>query len=199
MLRARSAVIGRYAGSAAFCRSTTAAIRCERCAHLGWRANAVQQPICDVLAGDAQRSAILHERDVVKIRHLGTADAEVDPTHHVAENALRVVVDLLLDFRRRPRWTADQRRGELCLERRRRTVREELLLYPVHIDLVIMQSMQGGCRGRGHPAVFAPASGCAILLRTMSAMRSGMAHIPLPICARPRRPQASPTSTLRRS
>jgi len=33
----------------------------------------------------------------------------------------------------------------------------------------------------------------------LSAMQSGIAHIPLPICARPGSPQARPTSTLRRS
>jgi len=34
------------------------------------------------------------------------------------------------------------------------------------------------------------------LLFSIAAIRSGMAHMPLPICARPRRPQARPTSTL---
>ena len=37
--------------------------------------------------------------------------------------------------------------------------------------------------GDGTQAVLAPASGWAILVLSMSAIRSGMAHIPLPICA----------------
>ena len=45
-------------------------------------------------------------------------------------------------------------------------------------------------------AVLAPAFGCAPFCISMSAMASGAAHMPLPICARPSRPQARPTSTL---
>jgi hypothetical protein len=57
----------------------------------------VVQPVGDVLAGDAQRGAVLHQADVVDVGHLGAADALVDPAHHVAEDALGVVVELGLD------------------------------------------------------------------------------------------------------
>ena len=53
--------------------------------------------------------------------------------------------------------------------------------------------------GDGTQAVEAPASGWAILALTMAAISLGMVHIPLPIWARPARPQASPTSTLESS
>ena len=48
-------------------------------------------------------------------------------------------------------------------------------------------------------AVEAPAMGCALFCASMSAIRSGAAHMPLPICARPAKPQASPIWTLRSS
>ena len=53
--------------------------------------------------------------------------------------------------------------------------------------------------GLGTQAVLAPALGWAIFCSSIAFMRSGMAHMPLPICALPRRPQARPTSTLLRS
>jgi len=48
----------------------------------------------------------------------------------------------------------------------------------------------------GTQAVLAPALGWPIFCSSMACIRSGMAHMPLPICAMPDRPQASPTSTL---
>ncbi|CFO24320.1 Uncharacterised protein [Bordetella pertussis] len=53
--------------------------------------------------------------------------------------------------------------------------------------------------GEGTQAVLAPALGWPIFCSSMAAIMSGMAHMPLPIWARPRRPQSSPTSTLLRS
>ena len=49
--------------------------------------------------------------------------------------------------------------------------------------------------GEGTQAVFAPAFGWPIFCASMSAIRSGAAHMPLPICARPRSPHARPIST----
>ena len=54
------------------------------------------------LAGNTQGRAVLHQPNVVDIRHLGTADALIDPAHHVAENALGVVIQLLLNVMLRP-------------------------------------------------------------------------------------------------
>ena len=53
--------------------------------------------------------------------------------------------------------------------------------------------------GEGTHAVFAPARGWPIFCAIMSAIASGAAHMPLPICARPASPAASPTSTFRSS
>ena len=51
--------------------------------------------------------------------------------------------------------------------------------------------------GEGTQAVLAPVIGWPIFCSSMSAMRSGAAHMPLPICALPDSPQASPIWTLR--
>ena len=48
-------------------------------------------------------------------------------------------------------------------------------------------------------AVVAPAFGWPIFCSTMSAISSVIAHMPLPICALPRRPARRPTSTLESS
>jgi hypothetical protein len=53
--------------------------------------------------------------------------------------------------------------------------------------------------GDGTQAVLAPACGWAIFCASISAMLSGAAHIPLPICALPRSPQAKPMSTFQSS
>ncbi|MNR24446.1 hypothetical protein D3C85_1415240 [compost metagenome] len=50
-----------------------------------------------MLGGDAQGGAVFHQADVVDVRHLGATDTLFDPAHHVAEDALAVVVQLGLD------------------------------------------------------------------------------------------------------
>ena len=83
------------------------------------------------------------------IGHLGTADALIDPAHDVAQNALTVVVEFLRDgvgreIRLRQRQGDDV--GELGLRAAR-----EFLLAGEHIDLMIMQRVQGRRGWRGHP------------------------------------------------
>ena len=68
----------------------------KRFGNLGFGHHTVVQPVSHVLAADAQGGAVFHEADVVNVRHLGATHALVDPAHHVAQNALRVVVQLLL-------------------------------------------------------------------------------------------------------
>ena len=65
----------------------------ELCAH-----NAVVQPVGDVLAGDTQGRAVFHQADVVDVGHFGAANALIDPAHHIAQNALRVVVQFACDL-----------------------------------------------------------------------------------------------------
>ena len=49
--------------------------------------------------------------------------------------------------------------------------------------------------GDGTQAVLAPAFGWPIFCSSMSCIRSGIAHMPLPICAWPDNPHSSPIST----
>ena len=167
--------------------------------HLRLGDHAVMQPVGDVLAGDAQRGAVLHQADVVDVRHLGAADALVDPAHDIAEDALGVVVELLLHVvgrpvrdGPRPGWSAGRR---AC----RGACAAQLGLPRGDVDLVVMQGVQRGGGRRGHPGGVGAGLGWPIFCSSMSAIRSGAAHMPLPICARPRRPQARPMSTLRSS
>ena len=54
------------------------------------------KPVGDVLTGNPERSAILHQADVVDVGYLRASDTLIDPTHHVTEDALCVVVQLTL-------------------------------------------------------------------------------------------------------
>ena len=51
-----------------------------------------------MLAGDPQGGAILHQANIMNVRHFGTADTLVDPAHHVTQDALRIVIQFLLDL-----------------------------------------------------------------------------------------------------
>jgi hypothetical protein len=53
--------------------------------------------------------------------------------------------------------------------------------------------------GEGTQAVLAPAAGCAPFSANSASIRSGFVHMPLPICACPGSPQASPVSTFQSS
>jgi hypothetical protein len=66
----------------------------KRGVHLGLGHHTVVQPVGHVLAADAQRGAVFHQAHVVDVGHLGAAHALVHPAHHVAQNALGVVVQL---------------------------------------------------------------------------------------------------------
>ena len=79
--------------------------------------DAVAQPVRQQLAGDAQRGAVFHQRDVVDVGHLGAADACVDPAHDVAEDRLAVVVDLFADLLGRPGQLLGQRDGQQLVDR----------------------------------------------------------------------------------
>ena len=51
-----------------------------------------------MLARNAQRRAVFHQANVVDVGHLGASHALVNPAHHIAQDALHVVVQLLLFF-----------------------------------------------------------------------------------------------------
>lgn len=89
----------------------------EHCGvHLFRRADAVQQPVGHMLGGDAQGGAVLHQADVMDVGHLGAADALINPAHHIAEQTLGVVVQLLGDLGVGPVHAVRQRRGQQVVE-----------------------------------------------------------------------------------
>ena len=132
------------------------------------------------------------------IRHLGAADALVDPAHHIAEDALAVVVDFLLHIVGRP-VRLRHRDGEDVGQLGAGTALGQFLLARLHIDLVIMQRMQGRGGRRGHPCGGGAGLRMPIFCASMSAILSGAAHMPLPIWAWPGRPSIRPTSTFHSS
>ncbi len=70
----------------------------ERFQHLLAGAETVAEPVGDVLAGDAERGAVFHEADIVDVGDFRATDALVDPADDIAEDALGVVVEFLLDL-----------------------------------------------------------------------------------------------------
>ena len=61
-----------------------------------------------------KRGAVFHQADVVDVRHLGAADALVDPAHHVAQDALALLSSSCCTSSARPvggrpaGWSADR-------------------------------------------------------------------------------------------
>ena len=98
-----------------------------------------------MLAGDAARGPVLHEADVVDVGHLRAPDAGIDPADHVAEDALGVVVELVLDLVVGPVGAGSERNGQDVVERRL-LPGGQLGLAGEHVDLVIVGGVQ---RGRG--------------------------------------------------
>ena len=56
----------------------------KACAHLIFGDDAVMQPIGKMLALDTQGRTIFHQANIVNIRHFGTTNPLVDPTHDIA-------------------------------------------------------------------------------------------------------------------
>src|SRR5687767_8593402 len=53
------------------------------------------QPVRDLLAGDPQGRAVLHQADALEVGHGRAADAQPDPAHDVAQDGLRVGLQLV--------------------------------------------------------------------------------------------------------
>src|SRR5690606_11659601 len=111
--------------------------------HLLFAADAVTQPVGNVLAGNEQGGAVFHQADIVDIRHFGTTDALVDPAHHVAKDTLGVVVQFLLVLGGRQFGIAQQRDGQDVVQGCARTA-GQVVLYQFHVDLMVVQYVQGG-------------------------------------------------------
>ncbi|HEX9042796.1 MAG TPA: hypothetical protein VF838_17570 [Trebonia sp.] len=122
----------------------------EALRHLLSGDDAVAEPVGEQLAGDAQRGPVLHQGDVVDVRHLRAADPLVDPADHVAEDGLHVEVDLVLPGFRRQGGRVGQRDLEHLVPVRGRPLGEFGL--PLRdVDLVVVQCVQRRGGGRGHP------------------------------------------------
>ncbi len=140
----------------------------EGFAHLVLGHHAVEQPVGDVLAADAQRGTVFHQAHVVDVGNLGAAHALVDPAHHVAEDALGVVVQLLLLLGLGPlRVGGDgngQQAGQQVVALGIGTGLLQFLLHVGHVDLVVVQCVQRGSRGAGHPGGVGASPGVGDLL-----------------------------------
>ena len=163
--------------------------------------DAVPQPVGDVLAADAQRRAVFHQADVRGCRAPSNSRrpgrSSAPRSRGCPAHCCRAPAAI---SRRRDAGASQQRDAEDVVQLRASAAGRELLLPREHVDLVIVDRVQRR-RGRGgHPGgVGAGLRMRRSSARSMSAIRSGIAHMPLPICALPGRPQARPISTLRSS
>src|SRR5690606_12841106 len=112
--------------------------------------HAVAHPVGHVLAGDTQGGTVFHQRDIVDVRHLGAAHALLDPAHHVAEDALRVVVQLVALFLFAPVGVLGQGDGQDVVDRGLGAL-GQLGLAGEHVYLVVVQGVQGSGGRRGNP------------------------------------------------
>src|ERR1700731_3052653 len=97
------------------------------------------------------------------IRHFGTADALVDPTHDIAQNPLAIVVELGLNVVWGPIRPANWNGEEVG--KMRRAAPGEVFPAGRDIDLMIMHRVQDGGRRRGHPSGIRPGKRMHDLLR----------------------------------
>ncbi len=119
--------------------------------HLRCRRHPVHQPVGDVLGGDTQGRAVLHQSNVMDVRHLRAADPLVDPAHDVAQDALGVVGQLLAHLGFGPVAAGrGERRGQQRLQRGRRLAFQHGLTVE-HVHRVIVGRVQGGGGRRRHP------------------------------------------------
>ena len=73
---------------------------------------AVQPPVGNVLAGIAQRSAILRQSDIIDVAYFRAADALAYPAHNVARYSRNIIVEFRLDYFRREIRRIGKRWGE---------------------------------------------------------------------------------------
>ena len=173
----------------------------EGLAHLGLVHETVVQPVRDLLAGDAQRRPVFHQADALQVRHRRAADAQPDPAHDVAEDRLRVRLQLVaLLLVGEPGAAVGQHRHDQQLAPVRQGARRQLRPAPPSRPSPGSAARAGWPpSGEGTQAVFAPAFGWAPLVSSIARMPAGWAHMPLPIWACPANPARSATSTLRSS
>src|SRR5690606_27178989 len=131
---------------------------------LGLVDDAVVQPVGDVLRGDPAGRPVFHQADIVDVGHLGAAHALVDPAHDVAENALRVVLELGADLVGAPGRVGLDRDGQDVLELCASAALGDRLLYREDVDLVVVGGVQGRGRRARYPGAVGPRLRMADLL-----------------------------------
>ena len=87
----------------------------------------------------------------MNVRHLRTADPLIDPSHHVTQDALRVVLDLLRDLRLAQILAAYQGDGQQIRQGSARPAGPDFVLPRKDIDRVIMRRVQRRGGWRRHP------------------------------------------------
>ena len=126
--------------------------------------DAVMQPVGDVLRADPAGGAVFHEAHVVDVGHLGAADALIDPADDIAEDALGVVLDLLDDLFVGPLAIAGGGDVEQRVDEGAAAAGLELILHGEDVDHVVMEGVQRGGGGRGHPGAVGTGFGVLDLL-----------------------------------
>ena len=110
-----------------------------------FRDHAMQQPVRHVLAGDTQRGPIFHETHIVDIRYFRATYAMIDPTHYVAKDSLRVVVELSLNFLRRQATDIGQWRRQDVIETGHFALRERFLASAYINCMIVRHVQRRGC------------------------------------------------------
>ena len=113
-------------------------------------ANTVVQPIGHMLTGNTQGCAIFHQANIIDVEHLRATHALLYPAHHIAQQALSIVVQLQLDLFTTKLTIAKQWNGEDIIYIGLGAL-SHLLLHRVYINLMVVHSMQCGRGWRWHP------------------------------------------------
>src|SRR3546814_9007424 len=93
---------------------------------------------------------VFHQPYVVNVWYYLSTYALVHPAHHITQYALGVVVELFLDFLGRPVGVGGDGNGKQLVEQRLGLAFHALLDF-LHIDLMVVQGMQGSRCGRRNP------------------------------------------------
>mmetsp|Transcript_14789 Transcript_14789/g.36192 ORF Transcript_14789/g.36192 Transcript_14789/m.36192 type:complete len:759 (-) Transcript_14789:48-2324(-) len=112
-------------------------------------ADAVVQPVGNVLRADPQRRPVLHQLHVVDVRNLGAPHAVANPPDDVPKEALDVVVELHLHLLG-GELAREQGDGEDVVDVGHGAL-GDLRLSLEHVDLVVVEGVERGRRGRGSP------------------------------------------------
>ena len=158
--------------------------------HLRLRHHAVVQPVGDVLAGDAQGGPVpsLFSPTSLDVRHLrGSRPPGRPSARHSRGCRWAFVVELRLDFLLRP-VSGGRPAGIVRMSSSGAIGRSSIAFCrELHVDLVVMESRAAfAAVGEGTQAGVGAglSGGVRIFCSIIAAMRSGIAHMPLPICAR---------------